>query len=155
MESASQRKIVATCFLTFRQPMAAGPGKQEADHSWDFRGLHCPAWLSQEQKADQQVDIPELHCHVSEDRQIIKPFSEIALPRKQCNFFISKSALPEFSGSKLVYGLARTYPPNALPGGQRTWPDFSNSTARPKIGLRIKWLIPQSGLPSPFQMAVQ
>ena len=45
--------------------------------------MHCPTWLRQEQKADQQACIPELHCHVSEARQINKLISKIALPRKQ------------------------------------------------------------------------
>ena len=135
--------------------MAAGLGKQEADCFGKTWGLHCPVLLSQDKKADQQADIPELHCHVSEARQINMNISEIALPRKQCNFVISQSALPGFSGSRLVYGPVRTYPTNALPDGQRTSPDFPICTARPQIGLRIKWLIPQSGLPGPSQMAVQ
>ena len=81
------RDHALTNFITFRKSVAAGLGKQEADHSGKFQGLHYPTWLSQEQKADQQADIPELHCHVSEARQINMNISEIALPQKQCNFY--------------------------------------------------------------------
>ena len=88
---AGQRRIVANSLCYLAEVSCRGTRKQEADHLGKTRGLHCPGLLSQDKKADQQADIPELHCHVSEARQINMNISEIALPQKQCNFYYSNN----------------------------------------------------------------
>ena len=85
----------------------------------------------------------------------ISLFQNLHCPESSAASHYPITALPGFSGSRLVYGPARPCKNIALPGGQTTCLDFSNSTARPKMGLRTKWLISQSGLPGPSQMAVQ